>query len=188
VRAGVSSDTMSDYNPAENFFVLMGLPQQYSVDLAALTARYRELQSAMHPDRHVTASERERLLAVQKSSQINEAYEVLRSPTRRAAYLLTLAGVDSDMSSTTFRDPEFLMQQISLREELSELSQAADPEAALDRFYQDVDAALVQHRDQFARCYDGADYNAAREAYAKLQFLDKLRYEAEQQENELLDY
>ena len=164
------------------------MPQSYEVNQADLSRRYRELQREAHPDRFAGASERERLRAVQYSSQINEAYETLVSPTRRAAYLLKLAGIDSDMSSTTFRDPEFLMQQMQLREELSELQSASDPEAALDAFYRDLDAAADQQKSIFSASYLEQQFDESLASYAKLQFLEKLRSEAELKESELLDY
>lgn len=179
---------MSEFNPRENYFALLAVPQSYEVNQSDLTRRYRELQQSAHPDRFAGASERERLHAVQYSSQINEAYETLVSPTRRAAYLLKLAGVDSDMSSTTFQDPEFLMQQMQLREELSELQDASDPESALDRFYQDLDGAANQQKSIFSKAYAQQQFDEALASYAKLQFLEKLRSEAELKESKLLDY
>lgn len=179
---------MSEFNPRENYFALLAVPQSYEVNQADLTRRYRELQREAHPDRFAGASEREHLRAVQSSSQINEAYETLVSPTRRAAYLLKLAGVDSDMSSTTFQDPEFLMQQMQLREELSELQDAKDLEFALDKFYSDLDAAANQQKSIFSSNFAQQQFDAALASYAKLQFLAKLRSEAELKESELLDY
>ncbi|MEX1666405.1 Fe-S protein assembly co-chaperone HscB [Zhongshania arctica] len=179
---------MSEFNPRENYFALLAVPQSYEVNQTDLTRRYRELQREAHPDRFAGASEREHLRAVQSSSQINEAYETLVSPTRRAAYLLKLAGVDSDMSSTTFQDPEFLMQQMQLREELSELQDAKDPESALDKFYSDLEAAANQQKSIFSTNYTQQQFDLALASYAKLQFLEKLRSEAELKESELLDY
>lgn len=170
-----------------NYFSMLGVPRQFRLDESALTSAYRELQRSVHPDRFAGKSDRERRLAVQKSSQINEAYETLRSVTRRAAYLLSLAGHHVDTRNTTFRDPEFLMQQMQLREELSDLHNAADPEAALDTFYTDVDRAMDEQKAAFEAGLD-SDVERAKEAYAKLQFLEKLRTEAEQKEGELLDY
>jgi len=176
---------MSDQTP--DYFSMLGLPRQFDVDAAALNRAYRELQRSAHPDRFAGGSDRERRLAVQKSSQINEAYETLRSITRRAAYLLRLAGHAIDTSNTTFSDPAFLMQQMQLREELAELNNAADPERALDIFYRDVDSATDEQKAAFVAGLD-ADIEQAKAAYAKLQFLEKLRSEAEQKESELLDY
>ncbi len=179
---------MSVFNPQENYFALLAVPQGYEVDIAALTKSYRALQRDAHPDRFASGSERDLRLAVQQSSFINEAYETLVSPTRRAAYLLKLAGVDSDMSSTTFQDPEFLMQQMQLREELSELQDASDPEQALDVFYRDLEGAASGQKNIFSQAYNQQEFDSALAAYAKLQFLEKLRSEAELKESELLDY
>ena len=79
------------------------------------------------------------------------------------------------------------MQQLQLREELSDLHDATDPEAALDAFYRDVDNAMAEQKAVFVTGLD-ADIEQAKAAYAKLQFLEKLRSEAEQKESQLLDY
>jgi molecular chaperone HscB len=179
---------MSVFNPQENYFALFGVPQAYEVELGGLSSAYRALQQQAHPDRFANGSDSERRLAVQQSSFINEAYETLLSPSRRAAYLLKLVGVNSDMSSSTFKDPEFLMQQMQLREELSELQDAKDPEAALDKFYSDVDQAANTQKSVFSRNYNQQQFDEALACYAKLQFLEKLRSEAELKESELLDY
>lgn len=171
-----------------NYFELLGLAQNYQLDQGLLTANYRRLQQEFHPDRVATASERERRLVVQRSSMINEAYDTLSSHTRRAAYLLRLAGVDSDMSAQTFSDPVFLMQQIELREELADLSKSADPEADLDVFYRDLAAVMSVQQREFADFYGRELWSEATASYAKLQFLEKLKSEAERKEGELLDY
>ncbi|MDX1506510.1 MAG: Fe-S protein assembly co-chaperone HscB [Spongiibacter sp.] len=179
---------MTEIDHRDDHFALLGLPRQFDLDQGALTAAYRELQRSVHPDRYAGKSERERRIAVQKSSQINEAYDTLKSLTRRAAYLLKLSGHSVDGSNTSFTDSNFLMQQITLREELAELEGASDPEAALDAFYRDVDGAIAEHTAAFQRGFEDGDYAAAKDEYAKLQFLEKLRSEAERKEGELLDY
>ncbi|WP_435338056.1 hypothetical protein, partial [Acinetobacter sp. LH3_13] len=40
----------------------------------------------MHPDRFADASEREQRLALEQSASLNEAYQTLKSPTKRARY------------------------------------------------------------------------------------------------------
>ena len=80
------------------------------------------------------------------------------------------------------------MQQMQLREELSELQDASDPESALDRFYQDLDGAANQQKSIFSEAYAQQQFDEALASYAKLQFLEKLRSEAELKESELLDY
>ena len=55
-----------------NYFDLFGLPVDFQVDGSLLTVRYRELQKQCHPDNFATASERDRLLAVQQAARIND--------------------------------------------------------------------------------------------------------------------
>ncbi len=179
---------MAEIISTTNFFELFQIPQGYAVDERSLAQRYRELQRQLHPDRFADAGERERRLAVQRSSLVNEAYKTLSSPVARADYLLALAGVESRAPGATFQDPEFLMQQIQLREELAELRDADDPEAALDALYSHLEGAISGQQSGFAEAYAAANYEQAQDFVARLQFLQKLRAEAELLEEELLDY
>ncbi len=77
-----------------NHFELFGLPPQFSLDGSLLSSQFRELQKRFHPDNFATASERDRLLAVQKAAQINDAYQVLKNPISRAEYLLSQNGLE----------------------------------------------------------------------------------------------
>ena len=67
-----------------NHFELFGLPTQFQLDGGLLSSQFRELQKRFHPDNFATASERDRLMAVQKAAQINDAYQVLKHPISRA--------------------------------------------------------------------------------------------------------
>ena len=80
----------------QTHFELFELPISFDVDLSDLSQRYRELQRVAHPDKFVNASDRERLHSVEKAAAINEAYQVLKSPQRRARYMLELQSVSFD--------------------------------------------------------------------------------------------
>ena len=67
-----------------NYFELFDLPSLFELDVNALRLKYLELQRIVHPDKFANASERERLLAVQKTAQINDGYSMLKSPITRA--------------------------------------------------------------------------------------------------------
>lgn len=49
-----------------NYFELFGLANQFELDNAALSDTFRDLQRRFHPDKFASASERDRLMAVQK--------------------------------------------------------------------------------------------------------------------------
>ena len=173
---------------SQDYFQLFGLPPSFDVDRQALADTYRELQRAVHPDKFANASDRERRLSVQQAAQINEAHRVLKDPIARARYLLELNGIEFDEHDTAM-DPMFLMEQMELRETLSELREAADPMAKLDSVRAEGESRektlLKELSELFAR--EPADLSAGPELIRKLQFMKKLLDEATEIEEELLD-
>ena len=113
-------------NLNQTHFELFGLPARFSVDVAVLEARYRELQREVHPDRFASASQAEQRVSMQLATRVNEAYQTLKSPLRRAGYLLQLNGVDPQFETNTSMPPEFLTEQLELREALEEAAGAGD--------------------------------------------------------------
>ena len=172
---------------SSNHFELFGLPVAYAVAAEALSARYRELQQAAHPDRVAGASDRERRLSMQRATQINEAYQVLKDPLRRARYLLHLNGVEWDDEHNTFSDPAFLMEQMERREALDEVRDRDDPLAAVGEILQQVQADIGALTAEVGQAFAAGSLEAARGCVGRLQFLYKLRAEAEALEADLED-
>ena len=77
----------------QNFFELFDIPVAFQIDSGLVAERYRKLQQALHPDRFANASDSERRLSVQRTAQVNEAFQTLKSPLLRARYLLQLKGI-----------------------------------------------------------------------------------------------
>lgn len=176
----------------QNHFELFDLPVTYDINLTSLSERYRDLQRAVHPDRFANASDRERRLSVQKAAQINEAYQVLKFPLSRLRYMLELQGVSFDDDRDTTLDPMFLMEQMELREALSEIRDNSDPMAALDRLQKDINQRINVILNQAREVIQNAALSddekmRSKQLVHKLQFLNKLQQEAEQLEESLLD-
>ena len=172
----------------QNHFELFALPEHYRLDRKDLDARYRELQRTAHPDRFASASDQERRLSVQRAAQINEAFETLKDPLKRGQYLLALRGHAIEDQQQTHQDPEFLMQQIELREQLAEVRVHDDPLQVLDTLsrqirgqYRDLEAALGQALDS------GADIEQAVTLALRMQFFTRLNNEVQELEADLED-
>lgn len=175
---------------SDNYFELFGLPVAFDVPAAALIERYRQLQQTVHPDRFANASDQERRLSMQQATRINEAYQALKDPLARARYLLELQGVHWDDERETVVAPEFLMEQMELREELAQVKDQSDPLAAVGHILDRVGATIRGMTDELARCFaddDPRSLEQARETVRRLQFLYKLKSEAEGLEAELED-
>lgn len=133
-----------------DYFTLFGLPVRYPVDGSLLASRFQDLQRQFHPDRFASQPERERLMALQQAATINEAYQTLKHPLKRAEYMLSLHGFDLGNEQHTLRDTAFLMEQLELREELDGIERKAD-DAALAAF-----GETPRRRRQTAQRPDGA--------------------------------
>ena len=176
----------------QTHFELFELPVSFDIDLSDLSQRYRELQRVVHPDKFVNATDRERLLSVEKAALINEAYQILKIPQRRARYMLELHGVSFDDEKDMAMDPAFLMEQIELREALGELSQVADPMAELNNIMTDIKKRILEVIRGLRKGFesgqlDDIQKSSLKQSIHKMQFLNKLQEEAEYQEEKFLD-
>jgi molecular chaperone HscB len=109
-------------------FELFGVPQRFAQDRSQLDARWKELQREAHPDKFAAQGQAAQRVALQWSVRINEAYQRLKDPLKRAAYLCELRGAPINAENNTAMPPEFLMEQMEWREALEE----AQDEDALD--------------------------------------------------------
>lgn len=111
-------------NLQTNDFELFGLAQKFNQDRAGIDARWKELQREAHPDKFAAHGASAQRVAMQWSVRINEAYQRLKDPLKRAAYLCELNGVPVNAEKNTAMPAEFLMQQIEWREALDEAKAA----------------------------------------------------------------
>ncbi|NAW84392.1 co-chaperone HscB [Vibrio sp. V43_P6S15P86] len=169
-----------------NHFELFGLPSQFKLDGSLLSSQFRELQKRFHPDNFATGSERDRLMAVQKAAQINDAYQVLKNPISRAEYILAEQGVEIRGEQQTMQDPMFLMEQMELREELEEIADSSDPESAFFDFDSKVSKMYKQHLASVEQELDDGLWAEAADRVRKLKFIAKLKNEIELVEDKLL--
>jgi len=118
-------------------FELFGLERRFAQDRAALDARWKELQREAHPDKFAAQGAAAQRIAMQWSVRINEAYQRLKDPLKRAGYLCELQGVPVNAENNTAMPGAFLMQQMQWREELDEAATVDD----LQRIHLEVQQA-----------------------------------------------
>jgi molecular chaperone HscB len=119
-------------NLQSNDFEIFGVAPGFGLDRAALDARWKDLQREAHPDRFATADAQSQRQAMQWSVRINEAYQRLKDPIKRAAYLCELHGAPIQAENNTAMPAAFLMQQMQWREDLDEAGGLADLERMAD--------------------------------------------------------
>ena len=114
-------------------FQLFGLPERFEQSRTEIDARWKALQSEVHPDRFAAQGASAQRLAMQWAVRVNEARQRLLDPLARAAYLCELRGSPIGAESNTRMPASFLMEQMEWREALDDASDAAALEAVLDR-------------------------------------------------------
>jgi len=171
-------------------YSLFGLPRGFDLDCSDLEERFRRLQRSVHPDRHAAAGEGQRRIATQRAAMVNDAYATLRSPLRRARYLLELHDVEVETENNAAMSPEFLMEQLELREEMEEIGAADDPLRAvaglIDRIRNDSKSLI----DRLAAAFhvgSESGLQLARRHLLELHFYHRLEEEALALEADLED-
>jgi molecular chaperone HscB len=110
-----------------NPFETLGLDPSFRLDGAELEQRQRELNRAMHPDRHAGKGAGERRQALSRSMDVNQAYRTLRDPASRAEALFELLGIH-ELAERTITDSALLGEMLEQRELLDEARRHKDRE------------------------------------------------------------
>jgi len=158
-------------------FELFGLARRFALDPAALDARWRALQTEVHPDKFAAQGAAAQRVAMQWAVRVNEAYQRLKDPLKRAAYLCELNGAPIEAESNTAMPATFLMQQMEWREALDEARTADAVEALHEAVSQHRRQALAQLEQTLDVTHDHA--SAAQQVRA-LMFSERFAHDIDQ--------
>jgi molecular chaperone HscB len=169
-------------NLQSNDFVLFGLPERFEQDRTTLDQRWKALQRQAHPDRFAADAATAQRVAMQWSVRINEAYQRLKNPLKRAAYLCELRGVPIQAENNTAMPAAFLIQQMAWREALEEASSHAD----LQALQAQTQASAREWMAQLAQALDtDGDPARAAQGVRALMFVERFASEVEDRLDQL---
>ena len=161
-------------NLQSNDFELFGLPVRFALNRSDLDQRWKQLQREAHPDKFAAQGASAQRVAMQWSVRINEAYQRLKTPLKRAAYLCELNAQAIQAETNTAMPADFLMQQMEWREALEDASAAKDT-AGLDSLFDEMQVEANRLTSVLTDLIDHKkDYPAASETTRKLVFIDKV--------------
>ncbi len=160
---------------AVDHFTRLGLAPGFDIDLGQLERQYFGFQRRLHPDRFAGKSPREKALSQQQATALNEAYETLKDPLKRAAYLLAHRGRPVDLTACgTINDPELLMEQMEKREAIAEAESLDD----ITRLSAEADAEVLACQCHISAAFNAGDLDAAGHLTLRLKYLAKLAEDA----------
>jgi molecular chaperone HscB len=178
---------------SKSYFALFSLEMDWAIDLLLLKSRYLNLQKQFHPDKFLMKSSLEKRLAMQTASLINDAYDTLASPLKRAQYLLDLRGYDAQPERHTSCDGLFLMEQIELREELEMIegqnqnqNTCKDLSERLGSFSTKIQHRYESLQNDFSESYAKGLLDNSFSVLGKMQFFAKLLDQVEDLESRLI--
>ncbi|TMH02434.1 MAG: Fe-S protein assembly co-chaperone HscB [Betaproteobacteria bacterium] len=151
-------------------FTLFDLPQRFEQQRSDIDARWKALQAEVHPDRFAADGATAQRVAMQWAVRVNEAYQRLKDPLKRAAALCALHGQRIDAHDNTAMPPAFLMQQMEWREALDEAQDAAAVEALSEQVAQRRRAMLAELQ---VLLDERADWVAAAQEVRALMFIER---------------
>tara|TARA_R110002096_G_scaffold389664_2_gene584098 strand:- start:27 stop:569 length:543 start_codon:yes stop_codon:yes gene_type:complete len=174
-----------EFNFSRNYFELFGLEAQYHLDRTILAERYQKLQSQYHPDRFVEGADQDKRVAMQATTFINEAHKTLQDESSRARYLLELQGVQFNSEKDTTEDMDFLMAQMSLREQIDEVGEEQDPLESLDELMRTSQQEKSRLVEKYQTHFNAQEWDEAKEIVLKLQFFKRLQQQINQKQEAL---
>jgi len=158
-------------------FELFDIAPRFAVDRAALDTRWRALQAQVHPDRFAAQGAAAQRIAMQWAVRVNEAYQRLKDPLQRAAYLCELNGAAIEAENNTAMPTGFLMQQMEWREALDDAVTVSAVQALEAEVYAHRTTALVT----LQRTLDDADdFAAAAGQVRALMFVERFAHDVDQ--------
>ena len=159
-------------------FQLFGIARRFEQDRKDLDARWRELQAAVHPDRFAADGAAGQRAAMQWAVRVNEAYQRLKDPLRRAAYLCELHGAPINAQNNTAMPAAFLVEQMQWREALGEAGTLGQVEALAFKVAAHRKLALLQLAGVLDQRHDFA---AAAELVRALMFVERFARDVDEQ-------
>ncbi len=157
-------------------FELFGVPRRFEQDRAVLDARWLALQAEVHPDKFAADGTASQRVAMQWAVRVNEAYQRLKNPLKRAAYLCELNGSPIDAENNTAMPAKFLMQQMAWREALDEAHSIEEVEAIASDVAERQKSAFAELQQTFDERRDAA---AAAQQVRALMFVERFAHDVD---------
>ena|SRR5437016_7154830 len=157
-----STASASSMGDRLDHFSRFGLPRKLWIEMNALEQKFLQLSWKLHPDNFVNAPTEAQERSLKESSELNDAYRVLRDPVARAEYLLEIEGTRKEGEQKQQAPPELLEEVFELNESLDELREAKASGGDLATLKLKLEAAQNSFQEKLADV-DSELQNAAKQ-------------------------
>jgi molecular chaperone HscB len=146
-----------------DFFDVLKIKRQFSIDEDELENNYLKLQQKFHPDNlsKEDLSSFEISLLLKKINMINCAYSCIKNPIERARHLIELHGFETKETNLS---KNYLLEIMKLKEEMNDESSKKKILSLYDEYFNNIKNAFAQD-----------DYSSAQLNLLLLKYIGKLK-------------
>eukprot|EP00041_Stephanoeca_diplocostata_P031202 m.966069 g.966069 ORF g.966069 m.966069 type:complete len:262 (-) comp23912_c0_seq17:2730-3515(-) len=174
IRCPCSKKVIQPVDPNADAFTIMSMPRSFTVDLKALQESYRTLQRILHPDNFAhSGTDREKMLADDQSSSVNEANQTLKDPLKRGLHMLETQG-RAVTEESAVDDMEFLMEIMEVNESIEHLTGSEQHEEMKELMAQ-IKGASESYIQDAEAAFSAGDLDAAFAAIVRLRYYDNCK-------------
>ena len=164
-------------------FVRLGMAVDFDVDISALDGIYFGLQRTLHPDRFATSTAKEKAYSQAQATAINDAYETIKDPLKRADYIINIKGVNVMPDGCNLvNDPSILMEAMEVREKLAAAENISDVDAVANQAREEMKDIVAG----ISLAFRGDDIEGACQLTTRLKYLTKLLDEVRQRRTQVV--
>ena len=173
---------LQQFTLSSNDFELFNLPLSFKLNRPLLDDRWKNLQRSVHPDKFSMQDVATQRVAMQYSVRVNEAYQRLKNPLKRASYLCELHGASIQAEVNTHMPAEFLLQQMQWREKLEEASSISDIGMLQEEVLKAKEAAFLKCENFLD---NEKDWLSASEEVRALMFMERFEVDIDKRQDQL---
>ncbi len=152
-------------------FTILELPRCYALDLKSLEAAYFLKQRRYHPDQWVGKSAELRANAARQSADVNQAYETLKHPLKRAKHILQLHDIMVLDEANSSKPDMVTLQEIMELQEQRENAESIEQQLQWKMRVQTLQQQCILQLEQ---AFQQSDLDAAKNSTIRLSYLYKL--------------
>ncbi len=143
----------------------------FEIGYKNLEVAYFSLQRKLHPDLFVNKSEKEKSLSLQQTMALNEAFDVLKSPLKRAEYILAMEGLVVNKDGQGIKpSQELLLESLDMRERLHHIKNKEDLRTVAVEAAEERLKCIDTIKDNFSK----AKLENAAQNTIRLRYLEKM--------------
>ncbi len=157
-----------------NHFAKFNLETVFSIDEKELETAYLQQQRKFHPDKNQNQNNQDynQNQAEINSILINQAYQILKNPIKRAIYLLQLQNINiEDETNKTNPSKEVLMLIMELREEILEHKDNSEKIAHIQA---SIKALIKEEMAEISQLFLQNNFTSITQKLIKVKYLDKI--------------